>query len=172
MASAASNLRSTCGSDRRPPECSTQRRPTGDPQVGHGTEASCLRVSSFLPIRTDCSGTSRKAVPFWTFFGSYPTRKRVTSKCLTSILPHPPRNTRLLAKSDGVAGCGCSLERRCNARGVELGRKTTVSKLRKHRKFPLASEWPARKISPRAHRCTPISLPELWRPLLCVLALR
>jgi len=44
--SAAASLRSTCGPERRPPECRTQRSPTPTPQVGQGTEANCLGVSS------------------------------------------------------------------------------------------------------------------------------
>ena len=38
-----------------------------------------------------------------TFIASYPIPNRVASKCLTSILPHPSPDLRLLAKSDGVA---------------------------------------------------------------------
>src|SRR5271170_3361415 len=64
-------------------------------------------------------------------FDSYLAYKRVRSKCLTSILPQLPTILRLLASSDGVADCGYSLERRWNAGGVEHGRKTKVSKLRK-----------------------------------------
>src|ERR1700740_1413114 len=44
--SAAASLRSTCGSERGPPECRTQRSPTPAPHVGQATEANCLGVSS------------------------------------------------------------------------------------------------------------------------------
>src|SRR5271169_2312713 len=81
---------------------------------------------------------------------------RVRSNCLTSILPHPPCNTRLLAKSDGVADCGCSLEGRCNARGVEDGRKTSLSKLQKRGEFSFPSKWPPRKVYSRRPWCTPL----------------
>jgi hypothetical protein len=50
MASIAKNLRSTCGSERKPPECSTQRFLAADPQVGQGTDNICLGVSSFFFI--------------------------------------------------------------------------------------------------------------------------
>ncbi len=40
IASAARNFRSKCGPDRKPPEFSTQRSPTRDPHVGHGTAAN------------------------------------------------------------------------------------------------------------------------------------
>jgi len=53
MASIAVNLRSTCGSERKPPECSTQGFRAAQPQVGHGTESICLSVRSFLFIETD-----------------------------------------------------------------------------------------------------------------------
>ena len=172
MASIAASFRSTCGSERRPPECSTQRSTADTPHLGQATDACCLGVRSFFFIRSDCDNTSRKAVPFSTFFGGYLTRKRVRSKCLTSILPHPPGNARLLAKSDGVADCAPTLERRCNARGVEHDRKTRMSKLRKRPKLSLASYWPIRKVSPRADWRTPLSLPELRGTLLCLFAFR
>lgn len=53
MASIAANLRSTCGSERKPPECSTQGFRAAQPQVGQGTESICLSVRSFLFIETD-----------------------------------------------------------------------------------------------------------------------
>src|SRR5208282_4247241 len=57
MASIAANIRSTCGSERRAPEYSTQRFPAAAPQVGQGTETNCLGVSSFLFIRAECDNT-------------------------------------------------------------------------------------------------------------------
>jgi hypothetical protein len=115
MPSIAESFRYMCGSNRRPPEYRKQRIPAATPHLGHATEDNRYVVSDFFFSWTEYVNTNRKSVPFWTFYNSYPVRKRVRSKCLTSILPHPPRNTRLLAKSDGVADCGCSLERRCNA---------------------------------------------------------
>jgi hypothetical protein len=37
MASIAASLQSTCGSERRPPECGTQRSPADTPHVGQAT---------------------------------------------------------------------------------------------------------------------------------------
>jgi len=53
-ASIAANFRSICGSERRAPECNTHRSPTAEPHVGQGTEDSCLGLSSFLFIYTNC----------------------------------------------------------------------------------------------------------------------
>src|ERR1700726_3692121 len=50
MTARAANVRSTCGCERGPPECSTQRFPAGTPQVGQGTDNICLGVSSFFFI--------------------------------------------------------------------------------------------------------------------------
>src|ERR1700723_3637320 len=44
--SAAASLRSTCGSERRPPEWRTQRSPIPAPQVGQGMAANCFGVRS------------------------------------------------------------------------------------------------------------------------------
>jgi hypothetical protein len=52
--SVAAYFRSTCGSERAPPECSTQRLPTATPQVGQGTEETCFDVSSRFFIATEC----------------------------------------------------------------------------------------------------------------------
>jgi CRP/FNR family cyclic AMP-dependent transcriptional regulator len=57
IASAAANFRSTCGSERGAPECSTQRSPAATPHVGQGTEDNCSGVSSFLFILTECPNT-------------------------------------------------------------------------------------------------------------------
>src|ERR1700682_166225 len=57
MSAVAENFRSTCGSERGAPECSTQRFPAATPHVGHGTEDNCLGVSSFFLIRTECDNT-------------------------------------------------------------------------------------------------------------------
>ncbi len=54
VASTAENFRSTCGSERGAPECSTQRSPAATPHVGQGTEDNCLGVSSFFFIATEC----------------------------------------------------------------------------------------------------------------------
>jgi hypothetical protein len=56
-ASAAENLRFTCGLDRGAPVFSTQRLPTGTPHVGQGTADSCLRVSAFFIIEAGCDET-------------------------------------------------------------------------------------------------------------------
>jgi hypothetical protein len=50
MASIAESFRFRCGSERRAPECSTQRIPAATPHVGQGTEFTCLGVSSFFFI--------------------------------------------------------------------------------------------------------------------------
>src|SRR5580693_52274 len=50
MASIAESFRSTCGSVRGIPECSTQRCPAATPHVGQGTETTCSGVSSFFFI--------------------------------------------------------------------------------------------------------------------------
>jgi hypothetical protein len=68
LASAAASFLSTCGSERRPPECSTQRSPTPTPQVGQGTDDSCSGVSSFFFTRTECKNACRKTVQFGTLF--------------------------------------------------------------------------------------------------------
>ncbi len=57
IASAAESFRSTCGSDRGAPECSTQRSPAPTPHVGHGTEDNCSGVSSLFFTGVDCGNT-------------------------------------------------------------------------------------------------------------------
>jgi hypothetical protein len=68
MASAAENFRSTCGPERGPPECSTQRSPAETPQVGQGTADICSEVSSFFFIPTQCEKIGRETVQFCTPF--------------------------------------------------------------------------------------------------------
>ena len=68
MASAAENFRSTCGPERGPPECSTQRSPAETPQVGQGTADICSEVSSFFFIPTQCEKIGRETVQFCTLF--------------------------------------------------------------------------------------------------------
>src|ERR1700683_4243524 len=53
IASTAESFRSTCGSERGAPECSTQRFPAATPHVGHETEDICLGVSSFFFIHSE-----------------------------------------------------------------------------------------------------------------------
>jgi hypothetical protein len=68
VASTAENFRSTCGSDRGAPECSTHRSPAATPHVGQGTEDSCLGVSSFLFTRIECDNTQpRNCSMLYTF---------------------------------------------------------------------------------------------------------
>src|SRR5271156_3481721 len=62
----AANFRSTCGSERRAPECSTQRSPADTPHVGQATDACCLGVSSFFFTRSECENVSRKTAQFGT----------------------------------------------------------------------------------------------------------
>src|ERR1700694_3515275 len=66
IASAAESFRSTCGSVRRVPECSTQGSPGATPHVGQGTEKHCFAVRSLFLILTQYDKTGRKAVPFCT----------------------------------------------------------------------------------------------------------
>jgi hypothetical protein len=73
--STAANFRSTCGSDRGPPECSTHVCPTETPHVGQGTDNSCSGVSSFFFIRTECKITTGKTVQFGTLSGLAAARK-------------------------------------------------------------------------------------------------
>lgn len=70
IASAAEYLRSTCGSDRNPPEFSTHRSVAGTPQVGQATEDICACVRFLLFIVTPCRNTSAEAVQFGTLFVS------------------------------------------------------------------------------------------------------
>jgi len=74
MAAVAENFRSTCGSERGAPECSTQRFPAATPHVGHGTEDICLGVSSFFFIRTECDNTHPRNRPILNIdrIGRYP----------------------------------------------------------------------------------------------------
>src|ERR1700676_4051672 len=65
MASIAESFRSTCGSVRGAPECSTQTIPAATPHVGQGTETSCSGVSSFFFISEHYSKTCRKNCPIW-----------------------------------------------------------------------------------------------------------
>jgi hypothetical protein len=53
----AANFRSTCGSERSAPECSTHRSPTEDPQVGQLTEEICLGLRSFLFMEIKCDNS-------------------------------------------------------------------------------------------------------------------
>src|SRR5271168_3205604 len=68
LASIAASFLSTCGSERGPPECSTQRSPTPTPQVGQGTDDNCSGVSSFFFTRTECKNACRNTVQFGTLF--------------------------------------------------------------------------------------------------------
>jgi hypothetical protein len=68
IASTAASFLSTCGSARRPPECSTQRSPIPTPQVGQGTDDNCSGVSSFFFTRTECKNACRKTVQLGTLF--------------------------------------------------------------------------------------------------------
>jgi hypothetical protein len=54
MDSMAANFRSTCESERRRPEFSTQRFLAETPHVGHGTETICLGVSALFFILSEC----------------------------------------------------------------------------------------------------------------------
>jgi len=62
--SVAAYFRSTCGSERAPPECSTQRVPTATPPVGQGTEETCFDVSSRFFIATECDIPPHENVQF------------------------------------------------------------------------------------------------------------
>jgi hypothetical protein len=66
MASIAASFRSTCGSERRAPECSAQRSPADTLHVGQVTDACCLGVSAFFFIRSVCENVGRKTVQFGT----------------------------------------------------------------------------------------------------------
>jgi hypothetical protein len=55
MTSIAENLRSMCGSERRPPELSSQRLPRATPHVGQETEDNCFGVSAFPFILRGCA---------------------------------------------------------------------------------------------------------------------
>jgi hypothetical protein len=66
MASAAESLRSTCGSERRPPECNKQRWPEATPHVGQGTEDNCSGVRSRILIVIECDKKRRNSVQFGT----------------------------------------------------------------------------------------------------------
>src|SRR5580693_10608357 len=68
IATSAASFLSTCGSERGPPECSTQRSPTPTPQVGQGTGHNCSGVSSFFFTRTECGNAGRNTVQFGTLF--------------------------------------------------------------------------------------------------------
>jgi hypothetical protein len=68
IASAAESFRSTCGSERRAPECSTQRTPGAAPHVGQETEDNCFAVRSLFFILRWCDKTGRKTVPFRTLY--------------------------------------------------------------------------------------------------------
>src|SRR5277367_1883106 len=68
LASIAASFLSTCGSERGPPECSTQRSPTPTPQVGHGTDDNCSGVSSFFFTQTESKNACRETVQFGTVF--------------------------------------------------------------------------------------------------------
>ena len=72
MASAAENFRSTCGPERGPPECSTQRSPAVAPQVGQGMADICSGVSSFFFIPTECENIGRETVQFCTLYPPLP----------------------------------------------------------------------------------------------------
>jgi hypothetical protein len=66
IASTAQSFRSTCGSERRAPECSTQRTPGVAPHVGQETEDTCFGVRSFFFMLRGCDRICRKTVPLRT----------------------------------------------------------------------------------------------------------
>jgi hypothetical protein len=66
MASIAESFRSTCGSERSAPECSTQRCPAATPHLGQGTEDNCFRFRFLFFIPRWCAGVPPKSVQFGT----------------------------------------------------------------------------------------------------------
>jgi hypothetical protein len=93
MAAIAESFRSTCGSERGAPECSTQRSPTATPHVGQGTETSCAGVSSFFFTSGRYSKAGQKSCPIWN------TAIQETTRDKPILITHtvrqlPPRNYR------------------------------------------------------------------------------
>src|ERR1700687_1740343 len=65
MASAAESFRSTCDSERSPPECSKQRSPAATPHVGQGTEENCSGVSSFILTSSRVRQNTSQCCSIW-----------------------------------------------------------------------------------------------------------
>src|ERR1700674_5958431 len=93
MASAAATFRSTCGSERRAPECSTQRSPAATPHVGQGTEDNCSGVSSFLFIRTEYDNTQPRNRSILNTVGISRSLARTVSLRITRKLNYSCRTT-------------------------------------------------------------------------------
>jgi hypothetical protein len=91
MASVTANFRSTCGSERGPPECSKQSSPGATPHVGHGTENNCFAVMSLILIWIGCNKTNRKAVPFRTECVSVLTGHSISAKAHARRAQRPLR---------------------------------------------------------------------------------
>ena len=54
-----------CGSMRRPPASTTQRRPEETPQIGHGTDDNCFLVRSpVLTVSLSTRTSHRNRIPF------------------------------------------------------------------------------------------------------------
>jgi hypothetical protein len=74
MASAAKNMRSMCGCDRVPPECSSQRSVADTPHVGQATEDICAGVRVFSCMRLSCRKISSETAPFGTLSPESPAQ--------------------------------------------------------------------------------------------------
>src|ERR1700726_700089 len=93
MASIAESFRSTCGSERGAPECTTQRRPAATPHVGHGTDDNCFVVSSFFPVENCPMTPYRKTIPFGTPLGT--SRSPGESQLLLLLINALPESSRV-----------------------------------------------------------------------------
>src|ERR1700686_4155597 len=93
MASIAESFRSTCGSERGAPQCTTQRRPAATPHVGHGTDDNCFVVSSFFPVENCPMTPYRKTIPFGTLLGT--SRSPGESQLLLLLINALPESSRV-----------------------------------------------------------------------------
>jgi hypothetical protein len=85
----AANFRSTCGSERGAPECSTQLSPAETPHAGQGTEDNCSGVSSLFFTLTVCdyiqSNLSRFAQSYGTDRSTLERMTDVTQQLLLAV---------------------------------------------------------------------------------------
>jgi hypothetical protein len=86
-------FRSTCGSERGAPQCTTQRRPAATPHVGHGTDDNCFVVSSFFPVENCPMTPYCKTIPFGTLLGT--SRSRGESQLLLLLINALPESSRV-----------------------------------------------------------------------------
>jgi hypothetical protein len=151
MASIAESFRSTCGSERGAPQCTTQRRPAATPHVGHGTDDNCFVVSSFFPVENCPMTPYRKTIPFGTLLGTSRSPGESQLLLLINALPESSR-----VHSGCIVGHRSNRPKRCSkpssATSMGLRSRTSNRADRAHLPQPSAAHRRSTRVEP--HRRT------------------